>query len=58
VVTTGQRRQEEDSCAFLERQRLRIGGSGAGMPHVEGAGPHVGGDFLRADDDGSRGSVV
>jgi hypothetical protein len=28
------------------------------MPHAEGVGPHTGADFLRADDDGSRGVVA
>jgi hypothetical protein len=28
------------------------------MPHPEGVGPHIGADFLCADDDGSRGVVV
>jgi hypothetical protein len=33
-------------------------GVGAGVPRAEGAGPHVGADFLRAYDDASRDVVV
>jgi hypothetical protein len=28
------------------------------MPHAEGVGPHIRANFLRADDEGSRGVVV